>query len=108
MTKKVTSKQTLRSKIVSLTVMSFTMYEWAVRQLLFTRNFQRAEDSKGLKDVKEGHPRDAEKRFILEVDLECHQEMHEACKAYPLAPERVVIEKVCMSVSTTFLVLVWH
>ena len=42
-------------------------------------------------------PADAEKGYILEEDLENPQELHDAHYAYPLAPERLKVDKAWMS-----------
>ena len=39
------------------------------------------------------HPKDSDKGYILEVDLEYPQELHESHNAYPLAPEQLVAQK---------------
>ena len=39
------------------------------------------------------HPKDSDKGCILEVDLEYLQELHESHNTYPLAPERLVVQK---------------
>ena len=43
------------------------------------------------------YPVDNQERFILEVDLEYPEELHETHNTYPLAPERMVIQKEWMS-----------
>lgn len=46
-----------------------------------------------LKSTIADHPTDGPKRYILEVDLEHPDELHEAHNAYPLAPEHMVVKK---------------
>ena len=43
------------------------------------------------------HPPDSPEGFILEVNLEYPEDLHEAHNAYPLAPERMVVQKSWMS-----------
>ena len=43
------------------------------------------------------HPADSQKGYILEVDLEYPEELHETHNAYPLAPDRMVVRKEWMS-----------
>jgi hypothetical protein len=58
-------------------------YGWGMSQPLARGGFEWFEE-----DIFH-HPDDAEKGYILEVDLEYPKELHNSHSAYPLAPERM-------------------
>ena len=44
---------------------------------------------------------DAQRGFILEVDVDCPKEVHEELNDYPLAPEKLSVTSNCMTVQLT-------
>ena len=73
------------------------LYCWAMRQPIPTRAFRWEEDCEQLTKTITNHPADDPEGFILEVDLEYPEDLHDAHNAYPLAPERMVVQKKWMS-----------
>ena len=73
------------------------LYGWAMSQPLPTGGFRWVEDCDGLAGTIQDQPADGPEGFILEVDLEYPQELHDEHNAYPLAPERMVVQKKWMS-----------
>ena len=73
------------------------LYGWAMSQPLPTSGFQWVEDRDRLAQTIVDHPPDGPEGFILEVNLEYPEDLHEAHNAYPLAPERMVVQKSWMS-----------
>ena len=73
------------------------LYGWAMSQPLPTGGFRWVEDCDGLVGTIQDQPDDGLEGFILEVDLEYPQELHDEHNAYPLAPERMVVQKEWMS-----------
>ncbi|KAK3782744.1 hypothetical protein RRG08_037743 [Elysia crispata] len=73
------------------------LYGWAMSQPLPTGGFRWVEDCDGLVGTIQDQPADGPEGFILEVDLEYPQELHDEHNAYPLAPERMVVQKKWMS-----------
>ena len=69
------------------------LYGWAMSQPLPTGAFQWEEDCEQLAKTIANHPADDPEGFILEVDLEYPEDLHNAHNAYPLAPERMVVQK---------------
>ena len=75
------------------------LYGWAMSQSLPMGAFRWEEDYEQLAKTITDHPADDPEGFILEVDLQYPEDLHNAHNAYPLAPERMVVQKKCMSVS---------
>ena len=73
------------------------LYGWAMSQPLPTGAFRWEEDCKQLAKTIADHQADDSEGFILEVDLEYPEDLHDAHNAYPLAPERMVVQKKWMS-----------
>ena len=73
------------------------LYGWAMSQPLPTGGFQWVEDCDRLADSVKNLPADGAEGYILEVDLEYPQGLHDEHNAYPLAPERMVVQKEWMS-----------
>ena len=73
------------------------LYGWAMSQALPTGGFGWVEDCEGLRKTITEHPADSPEGYILEVDLEYPRELHDAHNAYPLAPERMVVQEEWMS-----------
>ena len=73
------------------------LYGWAMSQALPTGGFRWVEDCDGLAGTIKDQPADGAEGYILEVDLEYPQELHDEHNAYPLAPERMVVQKEWMS-----------
>ncbi|KAK3796762.1 hypothetical protein RRG08_045769 [Elysia crispata] len=73
------------------------LYGWAMSQPLPTGGFRWVEDCTALAGTIQDQPADGPEGFILEVDLEYPQELHDRHNAYPLAPERMVVQKEWMS-----------
>ena len=73
-----------------------------MRQPLPTNAFRWEEDCEQLAKTIADHPADIPEGFILEVDLEYPEDLHNAHNAYPLALERMVVQtNGCQSISTT-------
>ena len=73
------------------------LYGWAMSQALPTGGFRWVEDCNGLANTVKNLPANGPEGYILEVDLEYPQELHDEHNAYPLAPERMVVQKEWMS-----------
>ena len=73
------------------------LYGWAMSQPLPTGGFRWVEDCNQLAGTITDLPTDGAEGYILEVDLEYPSELHKAHNAYPLAPERMVVQKEWMS-----------
>ena len=73
------------------------LYGWAMSQPLPTGSFRWVDHEAGLAETIADHPADSPEGYILEVDLEYPEELHETHNAYPLAPERMVVRKEWMS-----------
>ena len=69
------------------------LYGWAMSQPLPVSNFQCVENCDRLAESIGDHPADSPEGYILEVDLGYPEELHETHNAYPLAPERMVVQK---------------
>ena len=72
---------------------SNNLYGWAMSQAMPTRNFDWVEFTEKLLET----PADATNGYILEVDLAYPHELHPAHNDYPLAPEKLKVEKHWMS-----------
>ena len=78
-------------------------------QPLPTGAFRWEEDCEQLAKTIAAHPADDPEGFILEVDLEYPEDLHNAHNAYPLAPERMMVQKKWMSeYQHNFLGLGWR
>ena len=73
------------------------LYGWAMSQPLPTGAFRWEEDCEQLAKTIADHPADDPEGFILYVDLKYPEDLHNAHNAYPLAPERMVVQKKWMS-----------
>ena len=73
------------------------LYGWAMNQFLPTSGFQWMEDRDQLAQTIAECPPGGPEGFILEVDLEYPEDLHEEHNAYLLAPERMVVQKSWMS-----------
>ena len=73
------------------------LYGWAMSQPLPTGSFRWMDDQGRLAETIADHPADSREGYILEVDLEYPEELHETHNAYPLAPESMVVRKEWMS-----------
>ena len=71
------------------------LYGWAMSQYLPTGGFQWVDDCQQLAKTIAEQPADSPEGYILEVDLEYPEDLHEAHN--PLAPERMVVQKEWMS-----------
>ena len=69
------------------------LYGWAMSQHLPIGGFRWVDDCQQLAKTIAEHPADGPEGYILEVDLEYPEDLHDAHNAYPLAPERMVVEK---------------
>ena len=72
---------------------SNNLYGWAMSQAMPTGGFQWVEFTEKLLET----PADATNGYILEVDLAYPHELHPAHNDYPLAPEKLKVEKHWMS-----------
>ena len=72
---------------------SNNLYGWAMSQAMATGGFQWVEFTEKLLET----PADATNGYILEVDLAYPHELHPAHNDYPLAPEKLKVEKHWMS-----------
>ena len=66
-------------------------------QPLPTGGFQWEKECKKLQKTIVDHPSDSDHGYILEVDLEYPEELHETHNAYPLAPEKLKIKEEWLS-----------
>ena len=73
------------------------LYGWAMSQYLPTSGFRWVDDCQQLAKTIAEHPADSPEGYILEVDLEYPEDLHDAHNAFPLAPERMVVQKEWMS-----------
>ena len=71
------------------------LYGWAMSQALPTGGFEWT-DPPSTQELID-HPSDAEKGYILEVNLEYPEELHDAHNDYPLAVERLKVDNTWMS-----------
>ena len=71
------------------------LYGWAMSQALPTGGFEWVTplSEQDIMNV----PKDSEKGYILEVDLEYPSKLHKDHNSYPLAPERLMVDKKWMS-----------
>ena len=67
------------------------LYGWAMSQYLPTGNFKWMTDKEISKIDLGKYKADGRKGFILEVDLEYPQELHDIHNDYPVAPEKVKV-----------------
>ena len=73
------------------------LYGWAMSQYLPTGGFRWVDDSQQLAKTIAEQPADGPEGYILEVDLEYPKDLHNVHNAYPLAPERMIVQKTWMS-----------
>ena len=73
------------------------LYGWAISQYLPTGGFRWVDDCQQLAKTIAEQPADSPEGYILEVDLEYPEDLHDAHSSYPLAPERMVVQKEWMS-----------
>ena len=73
------------------------LYGWAMSQYLPTGGFRWVDDSQQLAKTIAEQLADGPEGFILEVDLEYPEDLHNAHIAYPLAPERMMVQQKWMS-----------
>ena len=73
------------------------LYGWAMSQYFPIGGFRWVDDSQQLAKTIAEHPADGPEGYILQVDLEYPEDLHNAHNAYPLAPERLLVEKGWMS-----------
>ena len=66
-------------------------------QYLPTGGFQWVDDCQQLAKIIGEQPDDSPEGYILEVDLEYPEDLHDAHNSYPLEPERMVAQKEWMS-----------
>ena len=74
----------------------YNLYEWAMSQPLPTGAFWWKDDCEQLAETIAEQPPDGPEGFIPELDLE-YPDPHNAHNAYPLALERMVVQKKRMS-----------
>ena len=73
------------------------LYGWAMSQYVPTGGFRWVDDGQQLAKTIAEQPVDGPEGYILEVDLEYPKDLHDAHNAYPLAPERMMVQKKSMS-----------
>ena len=73
------------------------LYGWAMSQPLPKGGFQWEKDCKKIQKTIVDHPSDSDHGYILEVDLEYPEELHETHNAYPLAPEKLKVKEEWLS-----------
>ena len=71
------------------------LYWWAIFQALPTCGFEWIDPDTACQALQQ--PTDAEKGYILEVDIDYLQQLHNAHNAYLLVPERLKVDKAWMS-----------
>ena len=75
------------------------LYGWAMKQFLPTRNFEWV-DVSSIDDWTEfilNQKEDQDVGYMLEVDLEYPEELHDMHNTYPLAPEKIKIKEEYLS-----------
>ena len=73
------------------------LYGWAMSQYHPTGGFRWVDDCQQLAKTIAEQPADSPEGYILEVDLEYPEDLHDAHNSYSLAPERMVVQKEWMS-----------
>ena len=73
------------------------LYGWAMSQYLPTGNFKWMSNKEINKIDLGKYKSDGKKRFILEVDLEYPQELHDMHNDYPVCPEKVKVSNDMLS-----------
>ena len=73
------------------------LYGWAMGQYLLIVGFWWVDDSLQLAKTIAKQPADGPECFVLEVDLEYPEDLHNAQNAYPFAPECMVVQKKWMA-----------
>ena len=76
---------------------AINLYGWAMSQYRPTGGFRWVDDSQQFAKSIAEQPAGGPEGFILEVNLEYPEDLHNAHNAYPLAPERMVVRKKWMS-----------
>ena len=79
----------------------------SMSQYLPTGGFRWVDDCQQLVKTIAEQPADIPEGYILEVDLEYPDDLHDAHNSYPLAPERMVVQKEWMSEYQHNLLGVW-
>ena len=69
------------------------LYGWAMQQMLPVGGFTWCEDSPDFLNEILATPDDAAEGFLLEVDLEYPEHLHDAHNDYPLAPETLSVRE---------------
>ena len=72
------------------------LYGWAMSNALPKTDFKWKRVMPSKEEIMK-KKENAKNGWILEVDLEYPAELHEQHNSYPLAPEKKVVKKVCMS-----------
>ena len=68
------------------------LYGWAMSQALPTSNFKSVSSDKNYDDII-NHPSNSTTGYILEIDLEYPQDIHESHNDYPVAPDSLVVQQ---------------
>ena len=89
------------------------LYGWAVSQHLPTGNFRWMKDKEISKIDLGKHKTDGKKGLILEVDLECLQELHNLHNNYPVTPEKIkvsngMLSDYCKTIAKKYKISVGH
>ena len=77
------------------------LYGWTMSQYFPTSGFRWLDESQQLAKTIAEQPAVGPEGFVLVVDLKYPEDLYNAHNAYPLAPERMVVQKSgCLSIST--------
>ena len=78
------------------------LYGWAMCEPLPVGNFKMYDDEKFIQEQLQNWKSSNKKGYIIELDLEYPKELHDLHNSYPLAPEKIKINKVDKLISNLY------